>query len=309
MSSRWPSPPTATTTTTPRWWSNWPPPGPRPLPQAHLPGDHDGQLPHRSRPGPVPGPRHVRTGGARLLPGAQTRSRRDRGPRTPDEARSQIELAVESCPTRALSIERRIDNAVTAREVLEDFVERWLEANRVAEAKGDWKGLADFYTDDATYGWNIGPKEDVMCVGIEEIRERRARSGDVRPGGLELPVSEGDHRRQDRRGRRLLEAGGKPTPTATSRRSTASAAAGSGLNADGERSNGSATSSTSATCRSCTLKLMKEGKLSKGCPSESSAVWPARSCPATTRWARLPSRSGDPLDACQETGTRRLSRG
>ena len=57
------------------------------------------------------------------------------------------------------------------REVLENFVERWLEANRVAEAKGDWKGLADFYTDDATYGWNIGPKEDVMCVGVDEIRD------------------------------------------------------------------------------------------------------------------------------------------
>ncbi|WP_059016714.1 nuclear transport factor 2 family protein [Mycobacterium sp. M26] len=57
------------------------------------------------------------------------------------------------------------------REVLEDFIERWLEANKVAEAKGDWTGLADFYTDDATYGWNIGPKEDVMCVGINEIRD------------------------------------------------------------------------------------------------------------------------------------------
>ena len=57
------------------------------------------------------------------------------------------------------------------REVLEDFVERWLEANRVAEAAGDWKGLADFYTEDATYGWNIGPKEDVMCIGRDEIRD------------------------------------------------------------------------------------------------------------------------------------------
>ena len=56
------------------------------------------------------------------------------------------------------------------REELEDVVERWLEANREAERKGDWRGLADFYTDDATYGWNIGPKEDVMCVGIDEIR-------------------------------------------------------------------------------------------------------------------------------------------
>jgi len=57
------------------------------------------------------------------------------------------------------------------REMLEDFVQRWLEANREAERKGDWTGLADFYTDDATYGWNIGPKEDVMCVGIDEIRD------------------------------------------------------------------------------------------------------------------------------------------
>jgi hypothetical protein len=57
------------------------------------------------------------------------------------------------------------------REELEDFVERWLEANREAERTGDWRILADFYTDDATYGWNIGPKEDVMCVGIDEIRD------------------------------------------------------------------------------------------------------------------------------------------
>jgi SnoaL-like domain len=56
------------------------------------------------------------------------------------------------------------------REQLEHFVERWLEANRDAERTGDWRVLADFYTDDATYGWNIGPKEDVMCVGIDEIR-------------------------------------------------------------------------------------------------------------------------------------------
>ena len=57
------------------------------------------------------------------------------------------------------------------REVLDDWVERWLEANRTAEREGDWKVLADFYADDATYGWNIGPKEDVMCVGIDEIRD------------------------------------------------------------------------------------------------------------------------------------------
>ncbi|MGV0835457.1 nuclear transport factor 2 family protein [Mycolicibacterium thermoresistibile] len=57
------------------------------------------------------------------------------------------------------------------REQLEAWVERWLEANREAERKGDWRPLADFFAEDATYGWNIGPKEDVMCVGIDEIRD------------------------------------------------------------------------------------------------------------------------------------------
>ena len=42
---------------------------------------------------------------------------------------------------------------------------------RTPKSAGDWKPSADFYTDDATYGWNIGPKEDVMCVGRDEIRD------------------------------------------------------------------------------------------------------------------------------------------
>ncbi|OBB27710.1 hypothetical protein A5792_22910 [Mycolicibacterium peregrinum] len=57
------------------------------------------------------------------------------------------------------------------REELEAWSDRWLKANQEAEKAGDWKPLADFYTDDATYGWNIGPKEDVMCVGRDEIRD------------------------------------------------------------------------------------------------------------------------------------------
>ncbi len=57
------------------------------------------------------------------------------------------------------------------REQLEDFVQRWLAVNKEAERNGDWTPLAEFYADDATYGWNIGPKEDVMCVGKDEIRE------------------------------------------------------------------------------------------------------------------------------------------
>jgi len=61
--------------------------------------------------------------------------------------------------------------AAIPRAKLEDFVQRWLATNRDAERNGDWTPLAEFYTDDATYGWNIGPKEDVMCVGKQEIRE------------------------------------------------------------------------------------------------------------------------------------------
>ena len=61
--------------------------------------------------------------------------------------------------------------AAQPREQLEDFVERWLAVNREAERNGDWTPLAQFYADDATYGWNIGPKEDVMCVGKTEIAE------------------------------------------------------------------------------------------------------------------------------------------
>lgn len=58
-----------------------------------------------------------------------------------------------------------------SREALDHWVGRWLQANKEAEKAGDWKPLADFYTADATYGWNIGPTEDVMCVGRDEIRD------------------------------------------------------------------------------------------------------------------------------------------
>ncbi|MBU9763181.1 nuclear transport factor 2 family protein [Mycobacterium sp. TNTM28] len=60
---------------------------------------------------------------------------------------------------------------MASREALEAWSDRWLKANQEAEKAGDWKPLAEFYTEDATYGWNIGPKEDVMCVGKDEIRD------------------------------------------------------------------------------------------------------------------------------------------
>ena len=57
------------------------------------------------------------------------------------------------------------------RSELDEWVQSWLKANKDCEKAGDWKPLADFYAPEATYGWNIGPKEDVMCVGIDEIRD------------------------------------------------------------------------------------------------------------------------------------------
>jgi hypothetical protein len=56
------------------------------------------------------------------------------------------------------------------RDELEEMVQRWLDTNKRCEAEGDWRPLADLYTPDATYGWNLGPKEEFMAVGRDEIR-------------------------------------------------------------------------------------------------------------------------------------------
>ena len=55
------------------------------------------------------------------------------------------------------------------RAELEEMVERWLAVNRDCEAKGDWAGLAELYTEDATYGWNVGATDEFMAVGRQEI--------------------------------------------------------------------------------------------------------------------------------------------
>jgi hypothetical protein len=51
------------------------------------------------------------------------------------------------------------------------MVERWLAANRRCQAAGDWRPLAEMYTEDATYGWNTGPAGEFMAVGRAEIRD------------------------------------------------------------------------------------------------------------------------------------------
>jgi len=57
------------------------------------------------------------------------------------------------------------------RAELEEMVERWLSTNRKCEEAQDWKPMAEMYTEDATYGWNVGPNDEFMAVGRDEIRE------------------------------------------------------------------------------------------------------------------------------------------
>lgn len=51
------------------------------------------------------------------------------------------------------------------------MVERWLEHNKRAHEQGDWHLLSEMFTLDATYGWNLGPSEEFMAVGREEIHD------------------------------------------------------------------------------------------------------------------------------------------
>src|SRR5262249_46315558 len=170
MSLRWHSRPRATATTIPRWWCNWR--SRRSF--ATGSGKKDHELPDRSRLGFVSGPRHVRTRGPRLLPRTETGQGRDhrlratrRGPRGDQAGRSGL-----SHPSTIHQGKRGLTTMASfERAELDEWVQSWLQANKDCEKSGDWTPLADFYAPDATYGWNIGPKEDVMCVGIDEIRD------------------------------------------------------------------------------------------------------------------------------------------
>jgi len=76
------------------------------------------------------------------------------------------------------------------RAELEEMVQRWLQANRDAEAAGDWGPMADLYTEDATYGWNYGAQTDFMAVGREEIRTIALGLEMEGLGGWEYPYEE-----------------------------------------------------------------------------------------------------------------------
>lgn len=76
------------------------------------------------------------------------------------------------------------------REELDEMVERWLQANRDAESAKGWEALSQMYTEDATYGWNYGPKENFMAVGRQEIRDIALGLEMGGLGGWEYPYQE-----------------------------------------------------------------------------------------------------------------------
>ena len=57
------------------------------------------------------------------------------------------------------------------RAEIEEFWDSWLDINRRAERSGDWTIMADWYAEDATYGWMYTPDEHFMAVGRDEIRD------------------------------------------------------------------------------------------------------------------------------------------
>jgi len=57
------------------------------------------------------------------------------------------------------------------RSELEETMQMWLDLNKKCEEELNWLPLAAMFTDDASYGWNVGPNDEFMAVGIDEIRE------------------------------------------------------------------------------------------------------------------------------------------
>ena len=57
------------------------------------------------------------------------------------------------------------------RAEIEEFWETWLEVNREAERIGDWRIMAEWYAEDATYGWMYSVDEHFMAMGRDQIRD------------------------------------------------------------------------------------------------------------------------------------------
>lgn len=51
------------------------------------------------------------------------------------------------------------------------MMRRWFEAHERAESHDEWPAMADFYTQDAVYSWDVGPDEEFVARGRTQIRE------------------------------------------------------------------------------------------------------------------------------------------
>ena len=67
--------------------------------------------------------------------------------------------------------------AAYSREEMEEMMQRWLAVNDRAQREGNWRHLADFYTEDVIYGWWPGDRS-------RDLRRR----GDGPLQGLDLSL-------------------------------------------------------------------------------------------------------------------------
>jgi hypothetical protein len=58
-----------------------------------------------------------------------------------------------------------------SRDEIEEMVRRWVAANDEAGRSGDWSKMSVFYTEDAVYSWNTGPKWEFVARGRKQIHE------------------------------------------------------------------------------------------------------------------------------------------
>ena len=62
-------------------------------------------------------------------------------------------------------------SADLSRAEIEEFWDSWLAINREVERTGDWRPMADWYAEDANYGWMYAPDEHFLAVGRDQIRD------------------------------------------------------------------------------------------------------------------------------------------
>ena len=122
----------------------------RPVPAGRPPRRRRGRRPL------LPHPRPVHRGRLSVL--RRTPSRTTRTTEPPEAGPPNHRQGVAPCRrTPAVSSKRRCSAGWTS--------------TGSARRSSNWLPLADMFTEDATYGWNVGPNDEFMAVGRDQIRE------------------------------------------------------------------------------------------------------------------------------------------